>query len=272
MSPVRRRLRTGLLLSSAVLWVFAGVGSLLVAAMSGTPRLAQAQSAPAQNGPATAVPAAGDAAQHAEEKNMSTPEARAAGVAHDAKPAGTPGAGSADAAAPQAKPVPAVDPASASMKSAASRPSTQMTPARQISWGTDYRSYAKVTGYINSLEHGNRLGVTYVSPPAAATIYRQNAALVRDNKSSGFSTYPVGTVIVMETWLKNANGAPDSQGPIFLLRKERGGFDTEGRDWFYGFTDAKLHLIAEGRDGKVTFCRGCHVSVANRDAVFAMDR
>ncbi|MBI3992106.1 MAG: cytochrome P460 family protein [Candidatus Lambdaproteobacteria bacterium] len=158
------------------------------------------------------------------------------------------------------------------MTSAASGTTAGNAPGQRISWGTDYRTYAKVTGYVNSLEHGNRLGVTYASPAEGATIYRQNSALVRENKSGGFSNYPVGTVVVMETWLKSASGAPTTQGPIFFMRKERGGFDPEGRDWFYGFTDAKLNLIAEGRDGRVTFCRGCHVSVANRDAVFAVDR
>ncbi|HEX9841726.1 MAG TPA: cytochrome P460 family protein, partial [bacterium] len=216
MISVRHRLRAGLLRAAAALGLLAGVTWLLPVALPGTPRLAQAQSAPAQAGAES--PPAGGAAK--------------------------PAAAQEGAAAPTASP--------------AARSAAQMTAGGRIGWGVDYRGYTKVTGYINSLEHGNRLVVTYVAPAEAAAIFRQNAALVRANKSAGFGPYPAGTVIVMEAWHKSPSGAPDTQGPIFFMRKEPAGFDTEGRDWFYGFTDAGLNLIAEGRDGKVTFCRGCH--------------
>jgi hypothetical protein len=116
------------------------------------------------------------------------------------------------------------------------------------------------------------LVVTFVAPKNAADVYRANAKLVRENKSSGFKPFPAGTVIVKESFLKDDKGGPGQRGPVFFMRKEKAGYDNDGGNWRYAFTQPDFSLIAEGNSGDVAFCRTCHLAVKNRDFVYAVDR
>jgi hypothetical protein len=141
-----------------------------------------------------------------------------------------------------------------------------------IEWGRDYTIYQRTTGFVESASHGGRLVVTFVTPKSAADVYRVNAKLVRENKTGGFKRFPVGTVIAKESFLKDDKGGPGQRGPVFFMRKEKAGYDKEGGDWRYAFTQPDFALIAEGNAGDVAFCRSCHLAVKNRDFVYAVDR
>ena len=143
---------------------------------------------------------------------------------------------------------------------------------KKITWGQDYKSYEKTTGFVPSASHGNRLVVTYVSPNGAAEKYRRNAKLVRQKKTGGFTKFPVGTIIAKDSFIKTKSGKPGNRGPIFFMRKEKPGYDPSGGDWSYAFTRPNFSLIGEGKAGKVAFCKACHVAVKNRDYVYAVDR
>ncbi len=158
---------------------------------------------------------------------------------------------------------------SATTGSKATTASSAAMPAMggDIRWGQDYRAWEQTTGFVSSAAHGNRLLVTYVTPPEAAKIYRGNAALVRNNRKSGFQPYPRGTQIVAESFRKGAQGKPGQRDPLFFMKK-----DAAGGDWTFAFTDPAFRLLGEGTTGRVAFCQACHLNAAPRDAVFAIDR
>jgi hypothetical protein len=137
----------------------------------------------------------------------------------------------------------------------------------ELSWGRDYLTWEQTTGYVNSAAHGNRLLVTYVTPPDAAKVYRGNAALVRNNRQGGFQPFPPGTQIVAESFRKGSQGKPGPRGPLFLMKKE-----AAGGGWQYAFAAPDFRLLGEGTTGRVAFCQACHETGAARDAVFAVDR
>jgi hypothetical protein len=141
-----------------------------------------------------------------------------------------------------------------------------------VEWGRDYSVYPRTTGFVESASHGGRLVITFVAPANAADVYRANAKLVRENKSGGFKPFPAGTVIVKESFIKDGNGGPGQRGPVFFMRKEQRGYDPEGGNWRYAFSQPDFTLIAEGKSGDVAFCRSCHMAVKARDFVYAVDR
>jgi hypothetical protein len=149
----------------------------------------------------------------------------------------------------------------------------QATRAR-LEFGTDYMSnkFEKTTGFVSSASHGNRLVVTYVSPPAAAQVYRENAAKVRSGNTANMKSFPQGTVIVKESFQKTREGAPAAKGPIFVMKKEESGYDPSGNNWRYGFAQPDMRLIGEGFTGPVAFCKACHAAMKNQDFVYAVDR
>ena len=134
-------------------------------------------------------------------------------------------------------------------------------------WGRDYRSYHRVSGLVNSVAHGYRLGIVYVNRADAVQVYQHNARLVRERRQRGYRRYPPGTVIVQESWLSTPQGPKGRKDLLFLMRKEVPGFDPQHGDWYYGLARADLSLIAEGAEGRVQFCKGCHTKAP--DAIFA---
>jgi len=199
--------------------------------------------------PATAKPAAGDGqtAAPAATGPAAMPEPRLPGEPMQERPrAARPGAAA-------ARPV---------STAAAAEP-----PPEKLSFGTDYRTFEKVTGYVNSTAHGNRLGMVYVSPAEAAEVYRHNADLLRSGLRKGFRTFPVGAVVVMETWRKVPGDVVGPRGPVFLMKKEAPGYDPITGDWRYAFAEADLRLIGEGGSRRVAFCGECHAAARERDHV-----
>ncbi|MBI4083244.1 MAG: cytochrome P460 family protein [Candidatus Lambdaproteobacteria bacterium] len=141
-----------------------------------------------------------------------------------------------------------------------------------MTYGSDYASYEQVTGYVISAAHGNRYVVTYIYPPAAAELFRENAKLVRTGSGKGFNPYPVGTVLVQASWQKAPDGRPGPPAPLFLMKKEPDGFDPTGGDWRYGIARPGMVLVGDGIAGPVDFCKQCHAAAQVRDHVYAVDR
>ena len=140
--------------------------------------------------------------------------------------------------------------------------------------GADYKggTYDKTTGYVPSASHGDRLVVTYVYPAAAAKVYRANAANVRAKKTDGMQSFSLGTTIVKESYLKQANGSPGERGPIFVMKKNAAGYDPSGNNWQYSMAQPDMQLTGEGFEGPVAFCKACHMTMRGQDFVFAVDR
>ncbi len=146
--------------------------------------------------------------------------------------------------------------------------------AAKLDYGTNYRdgSFEKTTGFVSSASHGNRLVVTYISPAASARIYRANAAKVRAGNPCNMGSFPAGTTIVKESFMKDREGGPGRKGPLFVMKKEGDGYDSSGNNWRYGFTRPDYRVIGDGFTGPVAFCKACHMSMRNQDFVFAVDR
>ena len=144
-------------------------------------------------------------------------------------------------------------------------------PAWKISWGQDYRSFEKIGDLKLSLDHGNRLVVSYVSPKSSARIFRRNAQRVRSNRKTGYQDYPVGTVIVEESWDRGPAGKKEDVGLLFFMKKEKSGRDSSGGNWRYGYTRSDFSVVGEGNGGKVGYCAQCHSAAKGRDYVFTLD-
>jgi hypothetical protein len=141
----------------------------------------------------------------------------------------------------------------------------------KLAWGTDFATWIPVTGYILSRSHGYRLAEIRARPRAAAEVHMHNGQLVRHSKE-GFHGYPVGTILAMQTWEVGPDLSRGAPGPLFFMRKEAPGYDPDGGDWRYAMTRPDLTVLAEGKDGRVTECRTCHLTMRARDYVPATDR
>ncbi len=144
-------------------------------------------------------------------------------------------------------------------------------PARKIGWGQDYRTFDKVNDLELSLDHGNRLVVSYVSPKSSARIFRRNAQRARSNRKTGYRDYPVGTVIVEESWDRDPAGKKEDVGLLFFMKKEKSDTDPSGGKWRYGYTRSDFSVLGEGSKGKVGYCAQCHSDAKGRDYVFTRD-
>jgi hypothetical protein len=142
----------------------------------------------------------------------------------------------------------------------------------KLAWANGYLKWPLVTGYVFSRSHGSRLALIRVTPLAAAKIRARNAESIRHLKPEDVKVYPVGAMIAMETWDVAANETRGPAGPIFFMKKEAPGYDSEAGDWRYGMTRADGSLLADGKDGRATECRACHIRMKKLDFVPAKDR
>jgi len=142
----------------------------------------------------------------------------------------------------------------------------------KLAWGADFLQWTRVTGYLFSRNHGQRLASVRATPPASAALRIANAERLRQQKDSRLAKYPVGTVLVMQTWELDTDLNRGASGPLFFMRKEAPGYDPEGGDWRYAMTHPDLSVLAEGKDGRATACRACHHALRDRDFVPALDR
>jgi hypothetical protein len=142
----------------------------------------------------------------------------------------------------------------------------------KLAWGAEFAQWARVTGYLLSRDHGSRLALIRATPPAAAELHMASSERLRELRPLGTVRYPVGTVLAMETWEIEANMSQGAPGPLFFMRKEAAGYDPQGGDWRYAMTRPDFTVLAEGKDGKATACRACHLTMKDRDFVPARDR
>jgi hypothetical protein len=142
----------------------------------------------------------------------------------------------------------------------------------KLTWGAEFAQWTRVTGYLFSRSHGQRLASIRATPPASAEVLMANAERLRQLKDAHLEKYPVGTMLVMQTWELEADLSRGASGPLFFMRKEAPGYDPEGGDWRYGMTRPDLSVLADGKDGRATACRTCHLTLKDRDFVPALDR
>ena len=142
-------------------------------------------------------------------------------------------------------------------------------PPKKMEWGTGYKSWPAVSGFVSTRFHGERIVQTYIFPLEAVKIFNENAKNARMRNKNGFQRFPPGTIIAQKSWARNTLGGPGEEGPLFLMRKEPSGYDTDNGDWQYVLASKDFSIIGEGRSAQVISCKQCHGSVKNRDYVFA---
>jgi len=142
----------------------------------------------------------------------------------------------------------------------------------KLDWGTDFETWTFATGYMYGRGHGSRLVRIRVTPWSAAQTYVHNAETIRHLRPDLVTSFPVGTMISMQTWDITAADTRGEAGPIFFMKKEPAGYDPDGGDWRYGMTRADHTVLADGKDGRATACRTCHLGMKDRDFVQAVDR
>jgi hypothetical protein len=272
--------RAGILLAVAVFWAVAGAVGLALYADLGAPSVAQAQGANPCNpcNPCAPKGAANPCNPCAAKGNPCNPCAAKTNPCNPCNPCSPKQANPCNPCAPKA-----ANPCNPCAAKPGVNPCNPCNPCggggaaatgAKLTIGADYLSgsFEKTTGYVPSASHGDRLVVTWVYPAAAAKAYRANAAKVRAKQTSGMQAFPAGTVIVKESFVKQANGSPGSRGPIFVMKKEATGYDPSGGDWRYSMAQPDMRLIGEGFTGPVAFCKACHATMKDQDFVFAVDR
>ncbi len=142
-------------------------------------------------------------------------------------------------------------------------------PPKKMDWGTGYKSWPAVSGFVSTRFHGERIVQTYIFPVEAVKIFNENARSARLRKKEGFRRFPPGTIIAQKSWARNTLGGPGKEGPMFFMRKEPSGYDADNGDWQYVLASKDFNIIGEGRSAQVIPCKQCHGSVKNRDYVFA---
>ncbi len=139
---------------------------------------------------------------------------------------------------------------------AAAKPADPAAQFGPLDIGADYQTYKKVTKHPHlSPTHGKRfveIWVNDVGYPA----YTSEAE------------FPVGTIIVKESWESAGDGPSETRGPIFVMEKKAAGFDPEHEDWYYAIHWEKPTPKYEKKLGgpiywrtpskKVNYCWGCH--------------
>ncbi len=139
---------------------------------------------------------------------------------------------------------------------------TASAPARDKVAATTFkhfREWRKVNDKaVLSATHGNRWVFTHVNPKA------ETAGL------AGQFPFPPGAVLAKESF-ENADGKPGAKGPLFIMEKRKGGYDSANNDWHYAMVspDGTVMMSGNGRTGSPTqFCAGCHMSAKVNDYVF----
>jgi hypothetical protein len=124
--------------------------------------------------------------------------------------------------------------------------------------GADYKSFTKVsTDKFQSPTHGKRFVEIWVNEVGLAAY-------------QGEDEFPVGTIIVKESWENDGKGGPtEVRGPLFVMEKRAKGYDSEHNDWHYEFHWENVPEQWAGKLGgnqiywrspskKVDYCSGCH--------------
>jgi len=142
----------------------------------------------------------------------------------------------------------------------------------KLAWGAGVLQWPRVTGYLYSRSHGQRLALVRATPPGSAALRIGNAERLRERKDARLAAYPAGTILAMQTWEIDPDLGRGAAGPLFFMRKEAPGYDPEGGDWRYAMTRSDLGILAEGNDGPATGCRSCHLTLRDRDFVADVDR
>jgi len=76
--------------------------------------------------------------------------------------------------------------------------------------------------------------------------------------------YPVGTVIVKESYTNN-DGMKGDLDSLTVMVKRKTGYDPDNNDWEYIMSSPGWDVAAQGR---LEMCIGCHTAASDRDFVF----
>ena len=135
----------------------------------------------------------------------------------------------------------------------ASDPAAQFGP---LGVGADYKTFQKVTKHPHlSPTHGKRFVEIWVNDVGYAAY-------------TGEDDFPVGTVIVKESWERDGDAPSTTPGPLFVMEKKEAGYDSENEDWYYAIHWEKPTPKYAKRLGgpvywqspskKVAYCFSCH--------------
>jgi hypothetical protein len=136
------------------------------------------------------------------------------------------------------------------------KPADPNTVYGPLEVGAGFEGWNKVTKFPHpSPTHGKRFAEIYVNDVGFAA-YTSEA------------DFPVGTVIVKQTW-ENDGGKPSTvKGPVFVMEKKPAGYDADREDWYFAIHWAEpTEKFAKQLGGpfywrspskKVDYCWNCH--------------
>jgi len=131
-----------------------------------------------------------------------------------------------------------------------------------------YTTWKKVNAQPLTGDPFNVLGQAHGGADAIGEIYINEAGRAVSTAGTGFP-YPVGTVIVKETYERSATGGKGSVTQITAMVKRAPGYNPTEGDWEYILMKPDLSV---GSRGQLSACMACHVAAADRDYVFNNDR
>jgi hypothetical protein len=116
-----------------------------------------------------------------------------------------------------------------------------------------------------SKDHGRRWVNTYANEAALPMIFEEEG------------TFPVGSIIVKESFEDDSGAPSNTRGPTFVMEKRESGFNPAQNDWWYAIHWANPEGPNASADGKplywrtpapkVNYCFKCHKKWLEHDAV-----
>ena len=140
------------------------------------------------------------------------------------------------------------------------------------------QGWTQATALERSALHWNQGVVIYLNQGMAR--YRNNHAVQKDmrhgeelteTRSSGFTVYSPGTIVLKENYVLEHGGPPRPASVTAMIKRENG-YDPAMGDWQFVQFDPTGQILVNGssRDpGVDAACAACHRGMVERDYVFS---
>ena len=131
-----------------------------------------------------------------------------------------------------------------------------------------YRDWQQQTGFFSSPVHGEVTARVFVTPEQVATVYARNRELYRSGYRR-FKPYPLGSIILLESFFKIESSGKKEAGPVFIMQKHGKSNQYRPNGWeFIKLDKPSGQVIARDKHIAINACRSCHGEASQRDYVY----
>ena len=132
---------------------------------------------------------------------------------------------------------------------------------------SDYVSWSKVNATTVTGDRRGDLGMAHGGQKGFREIY-VNAAGKAVSAGQADLPYPMGTILVKETYKRSGGQKGDLRGLTVMIKREAG-YDADNDNWEYLNVSKSLKIKSQGR---INLCIKCHSIAFMDDYVFTSNR